>query len=198
MTEWCCSSNDIESDSSLCDVCRVVHALLGNSPFRSDQPLQASQTTANAVCVIAQGIIKDATFQVIDSKTGRVYASTKDLSPNAQPGLHCRYTDWRYWNGVLSIAVLRIRSSSPATPHASAVRHAAASIHHLQRSVRQVPNALCQQKAYCNAVFAPNEATGMGRERGTIVRCRESAEKLLNGLPIAFDNKVKGSGHAVL
>jgi len=57
---------------------------------------------------MAQGVVKDATFQLVDSRTGAEYASTRDIPPHAQPGLQSRYTDWRYWNGVLNIAMLRL------------------------------------------------------------------------------------------
>ena len=57
---------------------------------------------------MAQGVVKDATFRLVDSRTGAEYASTRDIPPHAQLGLQSRYTDWRYWNGVLNIAMLRL------------------------------------------------------------------------------------------
>jgi len=92
-----------------CVLCAGIGAtLLAFLPFRSDQPAQDSSTTVKVLRAIAQGIVKDATFRIVDSKTGAEYASTKDLPPNAQPGLQSRYADWRYWNGVLNIAMLRL------------------------------------------------------------------------------------------
>ena len=96
-----------------CVLCAGIGAtLLAFLPFRSDQPAQDSSTTVKVLRAIAQGIVKDATFRIVDSKTGAEYASTKDLPPNAQPGLQSRYADWRYWNGVLNIAMLRLGEAS--------------------------------------------------------------------------------------
>ena len=85
----------------------IVLALLGFIPVLSAQSLQESLTTTKALRAIAQGIVKDATFRLVDNKTNTEYASTGDVPQNAQPGLQSRYTDWRYWNGILNIAMLR-------------------------------------------------------------------------------------------
>lgn len=86
----------------------IVLTLPGFIQFLSAQPAPDSLATARALRSIAQGIARDATFRLVDTKTGAEYASTKDVPPNAQLTLQSRYTDWRYWNGVLNIAMLRL------------------------------------------------------------------------------------------
>ena len=86
----------------------IVLVLQGFSPEPSDLPIQDSSATERALRTVAQGVVKDASFRLVDSKTGAEFTSTKDVPPNAQLVLRSRYTDWRYWNGVLNIAMLRL------------------------------------------------------------------------------------------
>jgi rhamnogalacturonyl hydrolase YesR len=86
----------------------IVLVLPGFSPEPSDLPIQDSLATERALRTVAQGVVKDASFRLVDSKTGAEFTSTKDVPPNAQLMLRSRYTDWRYWNGVLNIAMLRL------------------------------------------------------------------------------------------
>lgn len=57
---------------------------------------------------IADAIIKEADFKLIDKKTGNEYRSAKDVPVNTNLQIKSRYTDWRYWNGVLNIAMLKL------------------------------------------------------------------------------------------
>lgn len=87
----------------------IALALLGFISARPDQPVQdSSSTTIRALRAVATGIVKDATFRLVDSKTGAEFGSAEQAPPNAVLGLKSRYTDWRYWNGVLNIAMLRL------------------------------------------------------------------------------------------
>jgi len=86
----------------------IALALLGLSPFPSDLPFQDSSVTEKALRAVAQGVVKDATFRLVDRNNGAEFTSTKDVPLNAQLELRSRYTDWRYWNGVLNIAMIRL------------------------------------------------------------------------------------------
>jgi unsaturated rhamnogalacturonyl hydrolase len=57
---------------------------------------------------IADGIVRDATFQFVDQRTGTHYDAATDAPPEATLKLDSRYNDWRYWNGVLNIAMIRL------------------------------------------------------------------------------------------
>jgi len=65
----------------------------------------ATETAARAV---ADGVLRSATFTLLDS-AGHSYA-TPDQAPAGTTRLRpaSPYNDWRYWNGVLAIAMLRL------------------------------------------------------------------------------------------
>jgi rhamnogalacturonyl hydrolase YesR len=58
--------------------------------------------------VVADAVLKDATFQFVDQKTGKHCNPGGELPPGAQLRLESPYNDWRYWNGVLNIAMNRL------------------------------------------------------------------------------------------
>jgi rhamnogalacturonyl hydrolase YesR len=58
--------------------------------------------------VVADAVLKDATFQFIDKKTGKHCKPGGELPPGAQLQPESSYNDWRYWNGVLNIAMNRL------------------------------------------------------------------------------------------
>ncbi len=57
---------------------------------------------------VAQAVLEDATFQLVDSASGRRYATPDDAPATARLRPASAYTDWRYWNGVLNLAMLRL------------------------------------------------------------------------------------------
>jgi len=57
---------------------------------------------------IADNVLKDANFNFIDQESGKRYFSAADAPPGARLVPESRYNDWRYWNGVLNIAMLRL------------------------------------------------------------------------------------------
>ncbi|HTY38591.1 MAG TPA: glycoside hydrolase family 88 protein [Bacteroidota bacterium] len=71
-------------------------------------PGQDSAATVKALRSIADRIVRDSVFQFIDQKTGHRF-ETADAAPStAVLKLVSPHTDWRYWNGVLNIALLRM------------------------------------------------------------------------------------------
>ena len=82
----------------------TLAASCARPPLPSPQPpLRGTEATVRA---IADGVLRDATFRFVDS-AGRRYASTADAPAAARLGLESGYNDWRYWNGVLNLAMLR-------------------------------------------------------------------------------------------
>jgi len=69
---------------------------------------QADTATERALRAVADGVLRDATFDLVDSATGRRYAAADSAPPGARLSLGSAYNDWRYWNGVLNVAMPRV------------------------------------------------------------------------------------------
>jgi unsaturated rhamnogalacturonyl hydrolase len=73
-------------------------------------PALDAQTAADVERVlrrVADGVLADATFSFVD-EAGRGYASLADVPDSARIRPASAYQDWRYWNGVLDLAMLRV------------------------------------------------------------------------------------------
>ncbi len=68
---------------------------------------QNESDTRAILRTVANAVLKDATFQFVDEKTGERFKIPQQASPDAQLRPESPYTDWRYWNGVLNIAMIR-------------------------------------------------------------------------------------------
>ena len=79
-------------------------------------------SVAAVVRSIADRVLAGATFQVIDSASGRTFASPADAPAGAHLRLASPYNDWRYWNGVLNIALLRLSAATGDGRYASFAR----------------------------------------------------------------------------
>src|SRR3989339_1497273 len=84
----------------------IGFTFVGGSLFAQDISL-----TREKLNVIAKGILKDATFQFTDQKTGIKYTSTTQAPPDADLKIDSPYNDWRYWNGVLNIAMMNLANA---------------------------------------------------------------------------------------
>ena len=69
---------------------------------------QADSATERVLRAVADGVLKDATFDFVDSATGRRYAAPESASAGARLRITSPYNDWRYWNGVLNLAMVRL------------------------------------------------------------------------------------------
>lgn len=69
---------------------------------------QDASHTIDKLRAVANAVLKDATFLFVDEKTGNRFASPKDASQDAQLRPESPYTDWRYWNGVLNMAMMKL------------------------------------------------------------------------------------------
>ncbi len=70
-------------------------------------PPAAPGATEAAVRAIADRVLHDATFQLVDS-AGNRYARPEQAPGTARLRPASGYHDWRYWNGVLGIAMVRL------------------------------------------------------------------------------------------
>jgi unsaturated rhamnogalacturonyl hydrolase len=57
---------------------------------------------------IADEVIHNTKFEFIDEKTNDRLNNIKEVPSDAKLKLQSSYTDWRYWNGVLNIAMLKL------------------------------------------------------------------------------------------
>ena len=69
---------------------------------------QDEKETFSKLRLVADKIIKDATFRFIDEKTSFYYNSTENIPQDAKLKPESPYNDWRYWNGVLNIAMINL------------------------------------------------------------------------------------------
>jgi unsaturated rhamnogalacturonyl hydrolase len=85
--------------------------LIASSLFIFSSPsifAQDSLATVQKIQAIANGILKDATFNFVDKKSDENYRTVEVAPSDALLIPVSVYNDWRYWNGVLNIAMLRI------------------------------------------------------------------------------------------
>jgi unsaturated rhamnogalacturonyl hydrolase len=68
---------------------------------------QDTSITKEKLLSVADAVLKNASFQFID-QNGKSYKSTIETPKGAQLHLESPYNDWRYWNGVLNIAMIRL------------------------------------------------------------------------------------------
>ena len=78
--------------------------------FGSTAPAMA-QTAAEAkqkVRAVAESVLKEASFMFVDEKSGKRFASPQEAPAEALVLPASAYNDWRYWNGVLNIAMIKL------------------------------------------------------------------------------------------
>lgn len=96
----------------------VVALWLPSAPARA----QEARDVARILRTIADSVVHDARFEFVDTTSGRRYARPADAPGNAKLIPASAYTDWRYWNGVLNIAMLRLADVLPEPRYAEFAR----------------------------------------------------------------------------
>ena len=86
----------------------LVAALGAPAPARA----QTGAETERVVRLVADRVLRDATFDFVDSATGRHYASPDSAPAGATVRIASAYNDWRYWNGVLNLAMGRLAGAT--------------------------------------------------------------------------------------
>jgi unsaturated rhamnogalacturonyl hydrolase len=69
-----------------------------------------AQNTADserAIRAVANAIVHDSVFRFLDQRTGQHFTSAAEAPKDTHLQLVSPYVDWRYWNGVLNIALMR-------------------------------------------------------------------------------------------
>jgi unsaturated rhamnogalacturonyl hydrolase len=69
---------------------------------------QDTSETANKVRAVANAVLRDASFLFVDRQNGKKFRSPVEAPADAKIQLESAYNDWRYWNGVLNIAMMRL------------------------------------------------------------------------------------------
>jgi len=69
---------------------------------------QNPSDTERMLRAVADAVLKDATFQFVDQKTGKHFRTPKEAPLDTQLQPESRYTEWRYWNGVLNIGMMKL------------------------------------------------------------------------------------------
>ena len=75
-------------------------------PIPAQQP--AARSTEQVLRAVADGVLADATFDFVDQATGQRYATPAAAPASARLRPASAYQDWRYWNGVLNLAMLEL------------------------------------------------------------------------------------------
>ncbi|MEL7587502.1 MAG: hypothetical protein AAGU19_12375 [Prolixibacteraceae bacterium] len=57
---------------------------------------------------IASNVIKGSSFRIIDTTTGETYSESENLPVDERYRVDSPYNGWKYWNGVLNIAFLKM------------------------------------------------------------------------------------------
>ncbi|KAA0230907.1 glycosyl hydrolase [candidate division KSB1 bacterium] len=91
-------------------MCISAFVLICLGFYCNSQPTrdQRSADTETVIRAVADGVLKDATFQFVDQKSGKRFTSPEQAPSDAQLRPESAYTDWRYWNGVLNIAMIEL------------------------------------------------------------------------------------------
>ncbi len=66
---------------------------------------QEKDLTEKKLRLIAGGVLRDASFKFVDQKNGEIYSAANEAPQDAHLKIQSAYNDWRYWNGVLNIAM---------------------------------------------------------------------------------------------
>jgi unsaturated rhamnogalacturonyl hydrolase len=88
----------------------IIISVLLSGFFSLSLPVlaQDEQKTKTMLRIVVDAVLKDATFQFVDKNSGQHFTSLKKTPTDAQLRLESPFTDWRYWNGVLNIAMIRL------------------------------------------------------------------------------------------
>ena len=81
---------------------------LSPSFFSCTELGRVSDNSDTIIKKIAGSILKDASFKFVDKNSGEKYLSPADAPSNADLQIDSRYNDWRYWNGLINIAMIRL------------------------------------------------------------------------------------------
>ena len=104
-----------ERRSMSCFAVLIAFSLVVQCPGISlaQNPLGAEK----ALRAVANAVVNDSVFRFVDQKTRGRFKSASEAPKDAQLRLVSPYADWRYWNGVLNIALIRLGEVLHETPY---------------------------------------------------------------------------------
>ena len=69
---------------------------------------QATRDTERALRAVANVVVTDSAFLFVDQNAGQHFSSAASAPNGAKLRLVSPFADWRYWNGVLNIGLMRL------------------------------------------------------------------------------------------
>jgi len=91
--------------------------------FSVQSSAQNIDSTKKVLRLIADDIIQSTKFEFVDESTDNRLKSLDVIPSDAKLKLQSPYTDWRYWNGVLNIALLKLGSELNEPSYAQFVKN---------------------------------------------------------------------------
>lgn len=83
----------------------------------SNLSAQDRELTRTKILLVADAILKNSTFNFVDQKTGNTYQSPSSVIENVELRPKSEYNEWRYWNGVLNIAMIKLADNLKDTKY---------------------------------------------------------------------------------
>jgi unsaturated rhamnogalacturonyl hydrolase len=69
---------------------------------------QSTVSDKEIILRVADNILKNTSYTLIDIKNNKSCFTSDSLPSNAEVKIGCPYVEWKYWNGVLNIAMLEL------------------------------------------------------------------------------------------
>lgn len=93
----------------------VVSSVFSDDMNKQPTPIEIAKGVANQ-------IIEKATFDFMDKSTGKVYNDIQDVPFSPSIHLSSKYNNWKYWNGVIHIAMLALEENTGEKRYGDYVR----------------------------------------------------------------------------
>jgi unsaturated rhamnogalacturonyl hydrolase len=98
---------------SLAHIYRNNFTLFAGLLFVTGLHLQAVQAQDTLLAkeklrAITDGILTNATFRFVDRQSGKLFTAAAQAPAEAKLQPESPYNDWRYWNGVLNLAMIKL------------------------------------------------------------------------------------------
>jgi len=68
--------------------------------------VQGQQNDLSVIRSVADNILKEHSYNIVDKKTGKIYPDSKNLPAEGDFAFQSKYLEWRYVDGVLNMAML--------------------------------------------------------------------------------------------
>ncbi len=91
-------------------IIQAILILLLSGSFWGTMSVTAQEldTTREKLLSVANAVLKNATYQFVDPQSGQRFESLAKVPTTQRVQPESPYNDWRYWNGVLNLAMIRL------------------------------------------------------------------------------------------